>query len=119
MLPDSGSGSGNQILALFRACRCARQHTWCKIPFSSSLQYLAHEGFSQSNILIDGEEQPILCDYGLALMSAKTAMSYRWAGPEILNPPEENADPFYTTESDVYAFAMTVLEVRFPLLLPS
>ena len=83
-----------------------------RFPFFSSLQHLAHEGISQSNILIDGEEQPILCDYGLALTSAKTAMSYRWAAPEILNPVEEDMGLVRTTESDVYAFAMTVLEVH-------
>jgi hypothetical protein len=79
--------------------------------------------FGQSNVLIDGAEHARICDYGLAFIiepseftSIKTAGACRWTAPEIMNPPED-APPFnnslalFTTESDIYAFAMTVLEV--------
>ena len=77
-------------------------------PFSTSPMKI-----SQLNIMIDAEEQPILCDYGLVYMSAESDGAYRWIAPEILDP-EKDADPVYTTRSDVYAFAMTMLEVRSP-----
>ena len=80
--------------------------------------------FLQSNILIDAEEEPILCDYGLSFFvysekfaSPQTVGFCRWIAPEVMNPPEredDSDDSFYTKESDVYAFGMTMLEVRIP-----
>jgi len=104
---------------------------------AGAIRYL-HEEFEPSvvhgdirgaNVLIDANNHPVLCDYGLAYVivgseftSVKTAGTCRWAAPEITNPPEllddsdtlyDNDEPviYFTKESDVYAFAMTVLEV--------
>jgi len=78
--------------------------------------------FGQSNIIVDGEGYPRICDYGLAFIidpsefpSIKTAGACRWDAPEIVNPPDtmslDDSLALFTTESDVYAFAMTILEV--------
>jgi serine/threonine protein kinase len=75
--------------------------------------------FGQSNIIVDGGGCPRLCDYGLAsiidpseFISVKTAGPCRWSAPEIMNPPDTiSLDALFTTESNVYAFGMTVLEV--------
>jgi len=73
---------------------------------------------------MDGDEHPRICDYGLAFIiepsdftSTKTAGVCRWTAPEIMNPPEDttyadDSSALFTKESDVYAFAMTVLEVN-------
>ena len=65
-----------------------------------------------------------LCDFGLSLLiepseftSFKTAGACRWTAPEIMSPQEDlepvsdSSSPF-TFESDIYAFAMTLVEVR-------
>jgi len=49
--------------------------------------------------------------------SIKTAGACRWTAPEIMNPPEDTvyADDslaLFTEKSDIYAFAMTTLEVN-------
>jgi hypothetical protein len=78
--------------------------------------------FGQSNIIVDGEGYPRICDYGLAFIidtsefiSIKTAGPCRWYASEIMNPPDaislDDSLALFTTESDVYAFGMTVLEV--------
>ena len=63
-----------------------------------------------------------ICDFGLSLLiepseftSFKTAGACRWTAPEIMSPPEDipdSASPF-TFQSDIYAFAMTLIEVPF------
>jgi len=92
------------------------------------LEYLhghsvVHGDLRGSNILIDADGHPRLCDYGLAFIiepseftSIKTAGACRWTAPEIMNPPEDTSyadDPLalFTKESDIYSFAMTVLEI--------
>ena len=74
-------------------------------------------------MLIDADGFPRICDYGLAFIiepseftSIKTAGACRWTAPEILDPPEDGISTddslaLFTKESDVYAFAMTALEV--------
>jgi len=75
----------------------------------------------------------VLCDYGLAFIivgseftSVKTAGTCRWAAPEVMNPAmnmeeddtellsgSDSEDPavFFTQESDIYSFGMTILEI--------
>jgi serine/threonine protein kinase len=70
---------------------------------------------AQDNILINNELQPCLTDFGLASViemqsrttsgSAGVSGSVRWLAPEVLQ-----GDP-RTCASDVYAFALTCLEV--------
>jgi len=79
-------------------------------------------------VLIDGDGYPRICDYGLAFIiepseftSIKTAGACRWTAPEIMNPPEDVVSmdeslALFTNESDVYAFAMTVIEVIMPFM---
>jgi len=95
---------------------------------SGGLEYLhgqsvVHGDLRGSNVLMDGEEHPRICDYGLAFIiepseftSIKTAGACRWTAPEIMNPPEDATSTneplaLFTKESDVYALAMTVLEI--------
>lgn len=80
----------------------------------------------QANILVDDQGRACLCDIGLSLLiepseftSIKTAGACRWTAPEIMSPPEETdsipeseSTTLFTLESDIYAFAMTLLEVR-------
>jgi serine/threonine protein kinase len=86
-------------------------------------QSVIHGDLRGSNVLIDGDGNPRICDYGLAFIiepseftSIKTAGACRWTAPEIMNPPEDttstnDALALFTKESDVYAFAMTVIEI--------
>jgi len=86
-------------------------------------QFVIHGDLRGSNVLMDSGEHPRICDYGLAFIiepseftSIKTAGACRWTAPEIMNPPEDIAYAddslaLFTTESDVYAFAMTVIEI--------
>lgn len=60
-----------------------------------------------------------LADYGLLFIVEqadftrhKIAGPARWAAPEVLDPPA-NVAP-HSEATDVYAFAMTVVEVRVP-----
>jgi serine/threonine protein kinase len=85
--------------------------------------------FAQSNILVDEEGLPRICDYGLAFIlepsefsSIKTAGACRWAAPEIMDPPEDvksanDSIALFTKESDIYAFSMTALEVNMNFVL--
>jgi len=64
-------------------------------------------------------------DYGLAFIihssdftSTKTAGTCRWTAPEVINLPDDELElndppPLFTMASDIYAFAMTVIEVYF------
>jgi len=87
------------------------------------IQSIIHGDLRGSNILIDDDGRPRICDYGLAFIiepsdftSIKTAGACRWTAPEIMNPPEDTvyADDslaLFTEQSDIYAFAMTILEI--------
>ena len=69
----------------------------------------------KANILVDENENPLLCDFGLSRMlelsekslwktSADRALgTYRWMAPELI----KGSQPTVTLASDVYAFAMT------------
>lgn len=74
----------------------------------------------QPNILISGDGNPLLCDFGLsALMSdmenrqisttLSTAKSYQWAAVELLDTAMPASA--MTLASDIWAFAMVSIEV--------
>lgn len=77
---------------------------------------------SQANVLVDDLGNAVLADFGLTFIvnqseftTTKIAGPARWTAPEILEVPdddEEINEPPYTTKSDVFAFAMTIIEVR-------
>jgi len=91
---------------------------------SSAIISIRADLFGQSNVIVDDNGHPRICNYGLAFViepseftSIKTAGACRWTAPEIINPPEDamsanSSLALFTTESDVYAFGMTVLEVN-------
>jgi len=93
---------------------------------------VVHGDIRGANVLIDEGGRPVLCDYGLAFIivgseftSVKTAGNCRWAAPEVMNPPDlvdpdddngsdsDSDEPavFFTQASDIYSFAMTILEI--------
>jgi len=68
--------------------------------------------------MISDENLPQLTDFGLVFIidhneftTSKIAGPARWTAPETLDPPESDESSPYTKESDVYAFAMTAVEV--------
>ena len=81
----------------------------------------------QPNILIDNDKNAVLCDFGLASITAdaesahastiNSAGSIRWMAPERLSIFDGNSEPApntfrVTRESDMYSLAMVVIEVR-------
>jgi len=84
---------------------------------------IIHGDIRSANILVDEDGHACLCDIGLSLLiepseftSFKTAGACRWTAPEIMSPQEDlepisdSTSPF-TFESDIYAFAMTLVEI--------
>ena len=75
----------------------------------------------QPNILFDHTGVPRLSDFGISSITANAdsnnastpliSFSVRWAAPEILSAPSEDIKRA-TRMSDVYSFAMVVVEVR-------
>jgi len=85
--------------------------------------------YVQPNILIDDNKNAVLCDFGLASITAdaesahastvNSAGSIRWMAPERLSIFDGNPEPAptavrVTRESDMYSLAMVVIEVRPP-----
>ena len=70
--------------------------------------------------MIDERKNPVIADFGLTFIidhgeftTNKIAGPARWTAPEILDPPGDNEnDPPYSKASDVFAFGMTMIEVR-------
>ena len=80
----------------------------------------------QPNILIDDDNNAVLCDFGLASITAdaesahastvNSAGTIRWMAPERLSISDGNPEPAphanrVTKESDMYSLAMVVIEV--------
>lgn len=71
-------------------------------------------------MLIDEKGHAVLADYGLVFIidstdftSAKVVGTCRWTAPELMVPPENEEEyaPTYSFASDVFAFAMIIIEV--------
>lgn len=77
----------------------------------------------QANILVDDNEHPRIADFGLASVelavtgasaesTGQSKGTTRWQAPELLRPARFHLNESkLTKETDVYAFAMTCLEV--------
>lgn len=77
----------------------------------------------QSNILVSDEGRACLTDFGLSRILEATGFTtksvggtWRWQAYELIAPNEEDEDstPKVTEATDVWAFGMTVIEVRCP-----
>lgn len=66
-----------------------------------------HKNIKSSNILLDLELNPCLCDYGLANFHHRTSQNLG-AG---YNAPECTKPSAYTMKSDVYSFGVVMLEL--------
>ena len=88
---------------------------------------------AQPNILINDDNNAVLCDFGLASITAdaesphaspvNSAGSIRWMAPERLSIFDGSSEPApnslrVTKESDMYSLAMVVIEVRTTLPRP-
>ncbi|KAJ7834746.1 kinase-like domain-containing protein, partial [Mycena leptocephala] len=89
---------------------------------AEGLEYLhssdvIHGDLKAVNVLIDGQGNPRLCDFGLSRMvedrkvwdttSTGPKGTTRWMAPELLNGEVKSATP----KSDVYSYGMTCLEI--------
>jgi serine/threonine protein kinase len=72
--------------------------------------------YIQKNVLINDQGEAVLCDFGLSRIIGTSGFTtrtvsgtFRFQAPELLMSESEIIR--VTAEADVYAFAMTVLEV--------
>ncbi|KAH8111281.1 kinase-like domain-containing protein [Phellopilus nigrolimitatus] len=81
---------------------------------------VVHGDIRCANILIDDDGHPLLSDFGLSRIKAvfsatmdstHGAGSLRWQAPELLYPSKYGGNGRHTIQSDIYAFAMTCIEV--------
>ncbi|KLO15815.1 kinase-like protein [Schizopora paradoxa] len=98
------------------------------VDVAKGLHYLhglrfVHGDIKSANVLIDDEQHACLSDFGLAAVthdtrtvgliteSTSTYGSTRWMAPELLDPTQSGREAGKTTsESDIYAFGMLMLE---------
>ena len=78
---------------------------------------IVHGDVKANNVILSDDFHVQLCDFGLTKLAEanttttlKGAGSIRWQGPELWNNKSK------TFASDVYAFAMTIVEVRTKLV---
>lgn len=78
---------------------------------------IVHGDIKGNNVLVDDDTHCLLCDFGLAKMgSSSTSTEMKGVGTSRWLSPELCMDEPKSFSSDTYAFAMTVVEVRRPLL---
>ncbi|KAJ3550501.1 hypothetical protein NMY22_g432 [Coprinellus aureogranulatus] len=100
---------------------------WVK-QIASALKYLhrrkpsvVHGDLRGSNIFVDANGSCTLADVGMVYMTdmpeftmMKSALTCRWTAPELMDPatPQQAVPgPECTTQSDVFSFAMTIVEL--------
>ena len=75
----------------------------------------------KANVLIDAKGHAVLTDYELVLIAASpeftnmvSAHTLDWTAPELLRDGDDDVERVplpYSLASDIFAFAMTVIEV--------
>ncbi|KAG8894464.1 hypothetical protein FRB99_001250, partial [Tulasnella sp. 403] len=84
---------------------------------ASALEYLharniIHGDLKGSNILMSDDADPVVCDFGLSrIQDAKTSTKMKGAGTVRWQAPEIWEDAPKSFKTDVYALAMTIVEV--------
>ncbi|KAF8603986.1 kinase-like protein [Ceratobasidium sp. AG-I] len=77
---------------------------------------IVHGDLKGANVLFSDDGDPLLTDFGNAVLqertlqftytTAKTSLSPRWAAPELIRGEES-----FSFETDVFALGMTILEI--------
>lgn len=96
---------------------------YCLLNAALGLQYLhdngvVHADLKANNMLVGADDVPKLADFGLSTMARGRIISedegavgaYRWKAPECL-PSKDEPGKAATFASDVYSFAMVMIEV--------
>lgn len=89
----------------------------------SQIQHLNIISSLQDNVLVDGDENICLTDFGLSVFQQEANETYgstragnvRWLAPELIDPDRfqgEYARGRPTCASDIYSFACVCVEVR-------
>jgi serine/threonine protein kinase len=92
-----------------------------KILTEIKLKNLNPSHYSQSNVFVTDDGDACLCDIGLSNIPNPPDWSIggcdgtRWMAPEVMDPGSESecnpSTSYVTTQSDVYSFGMTSLEM--------
>jgi len=105
----------------FRAFYHSRRYTWRKSYFLNPVYRpprCLHLD-EKANVLIDADGHAVLADYGLVFIidssdfdTTKILGACRWTAPELMRcDEEEDSDPPFSLATDIFAFAMTTIEV--------
>jgi len=100
------------------------------LDVATGLQYLhtyrvpvIHGNLKGTNVLVKDDGTACLVDFGLIQIldsvdfsTASIAGPVRWLAPEVMNSEDPSGAAVYTKESDIYAFAMTTIEIYTGLL---
>ncbi|KAF8346422.1 kinase-like domain-containing protein [Amanita rubescens] len=84
----------------------------------SQEQPIVHGDLRGVNIFVDDDRHAVLSDYELRhvidrsnFTTTKPAGPVRWMAPELSLGDDEDDGPHFTTATDIFAFAMTVIEI--------